>query len=68
MALFQAHLPFAVVGSTEEVKVGNKLVRARQYPWGVVQGEGLQAHPKPPVCAQANLDTSPALPSTSTSV
>lgn len=39
MALFQAHLPFAVVGSTEEVKVGNKLVRARQYPWGVVQGK-----------------------------
>lgn len=38
-APFQAHLPFAVVGSTEEVKVGNKLVRARQYPWGVVQGE-----------------------------
>uniref|UniRef100_A0A8C6YR36 Septin n=1 Tax=Nothoprocta perdicaria TaxID=30464 RepID=A0A8C6YR36_NOTPE len=34
-----AHLPFAVVGSTEEVKVGNKLVRARQYPWGVVQVE-----------------------------
>ncbi|NXP31057.1 SEPT8 protein, partial [Leiothrix lutea] len=39
LALFQAHLPFAVVGSTEEVKVGNKLVRARQYPWGVVQVE-----------------------------
>ena len=38
-APFQAHLPFAVVDSTEEVKVGNKLVRARQYPWGVVQGE-----------------------------
>lgn len=34
----QAHLPFAVVGSVEEVKVGNKMVRARQYPWGVVQG------------------------------
>ncbi|KAG7464811.1 hypothetical protein MATL_G00169650 [Megalops atlanticus] len=34
-----AHLPFAVVGSTEEVKVGNKSVRARQYPWGVVQVE-----------------------------
>ncbi|KAB5565407.1 hypothetical protein PHYPO_G00241030 [Pangasianodon hypophthalmus] len=34
-----AHLPFAVVGSGEEVKVGNKLVRARQYPWGVVQVE-----------------------------
>lgn len=35
----QAHLPFAVVGSVEEVKVGNKTVRARQYPWGVVQGK-----------------------------
>lgn len=35
----QAHLPFAVVGSVEEVKVGNKAVRARQYPWGVVQGK-----------------------------
>ncbi|XP_053497984.1 septin-8-A-like isoform X3 [Ictalurus furcatus] len=34
-----AHLPFAVVGSGEEVKVGNKLVRARQYPWGAVQVE-----------------------------
>ncbi|XP_041947144.1 septin-8-A isoform X1 [Alosa alosa] len=34
-----AHLPFAVVGSVEEVKVGNKTVRARQYPWGVVQVE-----------------------------
>ncbi|NWQ80156.1 SEPT8 protein, partial [Columbina picui] len=43
LALFQAHLPFAVVGSTEEVKVGNKLVRARQYPWGVVQGKVLRA-------------------------
>ena len=35
----QALLPFAVVGSVEEVKVGNKTVRARQYPWGIVQGE-----------------------------
>uniref|UniRef100_A0A673LP97 Septin n=1 Tax=Sinocyclocheilus rhinocerous TaxID=307959 RepID=A0A673LP97_9TELE len=33
------HLPFAVVGSTEEVKIGNKMVRARQYPWGTVQVE-----------------------------
>jgi len=33
------HLPFAVVGSTEFIKVGNKNVRARQYPWGVVQVE-----------------------------
>lgn len=31
------HLPFAVVGSNDFVKVGNKMVRARQYPWGVVQ-------------------------------
>ncbi|KAI3373845.1 hypothetical protein L3Q82_022425 [Scortum barcoo] len=37
-ASMNAHLPFAVVGSVEEVKVGNKTVRARQYPWGVVQG------------------------------
>jgi len=27
------------VGSNEEVKVGNKLVKARQYPWGTVQVE-----------------------------
>ncbi|XP_044516216.1 septin-8-like [Gracilinanus agilis] len=32
-----AHLPFAVVGSMEEVCVNNKLVRAREYPWGIVQ-------------------------------
>lgn len=36
---FQSHLPFAVVGSTEEVKIGNKMVKARQYPWGTVQGK-----------------------------
>lgn len=35
----KAHLPFAVVGSDEEVKIGNKMVKARQYPWGTVQGE-----------------------------
>lgn len=33
------HLPFAVVGSSEFVKVGSKMTRARQYPWGVVQVE-----------------------------
>ncbi|KAL4669259.1 hypothetical protein H8959_007813, partial [Pygathrix nigripes] len=32
-----AHLPFAVIGSTEELKIGNKMMRARQYPWGTVQ-------------------------------
>ncbi|KAJ6647110.1 Septin-2 [Pseudolycoriella hygida] len=31
------HVPFAVVGSTEFVRIGNKTVRARQYPWGTVQ-------------------------------
>ena len=36
------HLPFAVVGSSEFVKVGSKMTRARQYPWGVVQGNILQ--------------------------
>ncbi|XP_028671687.1 septin-6 isoform X1 [Erpetoichthys calabaricus] len=34
-----AHLPFAVIGSTEEVKIGNKMMKARQYPWGTVQVE-----------------------------
>ncbi|RDD38937.1 Septin-2 [Trichoplax sp. H2] len=32
-------LPFAIIGSREKVKVGNEHVRARQYPWGVVQVE-----------------------------
>lgn len=32
-------VPFAVVGSTEFIKVGNKQIRARQYPWGTVQVE-----------------------------
>uniref|UniRef100_A0A671S3F0 Septin n=1 Tax=Sinocyclocheilus anshuiensis TaxID=1608454 RepID=A0A671S3F0_9TELE len=36
------HLPFAVVGSTEEVNIGNKMLKARQYPWGVVQGENTE--------------------------
>lgn len=33
-----SHIPFAVVGSTDFAKVANKMVRARQYPWGTVQG------------------------------
>ncbi|XP_074947979.1 septin-10 isoform X2 [Phalacrocorax aristotelis] len=37
--IMNGHLPFAVVGSTEEVKIGNRMVRARQYPWGVVEVE-----------------------------
>lgn len=34
-----AHVPFAVVGSSDFVRIGSKSVRARQYPWGTVQGE-----------------------------
>ncbi|KAG8201422.1 hypothetical protein JTE90_024295 [Oedothorax gibbosus] len=34
-----ALLPFAVVGSTDFVRIGNKMVRARQYPWGTVMVE-----------------------------
>ncbi|XP_050692224.1 septin-2-like isoform X1 [Eriocheir sinensis] len=34
-----SQLPFAVVGSTDFVRVGNKMLRARQYPWGTVQVE-----------------------------
>lgn len=39
--LLQGYLPFAVVGSMEKVKIGNKMVRARQYPWGIVKGKGI---------------------------
>ncbi|KAM9061510.1 septin-8-like [Sarcophilus harrisii] len=35
-ARMNAQLPFAVVGSTELVRVGEQLVRARRYPWGAV--------------------------------
>lgn len=35
------HVPFAVVGSTDFVRVGNKMMRSRQYPWGTVQGKVL---------------------------
>jgi len=38
-ANMNSHLPFAVVGSTEEIKLGNKMVKARAYPWGTVQVE-----------------------------
>lgn len=57
--LLQNQLPFAVVGSMDEIKVGNKMVKARQYPWGTVQGRGwngfkLQLNPplqyNPPGC------------------
>ena len=37
----QDQVPFAVVGSTDEIVVGGHKVRARQYPWGTVEGESL---------------------------
>ncbi|XP_011439178.1 septin-11-like isoform X1 [Crassostrea angulata] len=37
--VMNGHVPFAVVGSSDEVKIGNKMVKARQYPWGTVQVE-----------------------------
>ena len=33
-----SHIPFAVVGSNDFARIGNKMVRSRQYPWGTVQG------------------------------
>lgn len=38
------HVPFAVVGSTDFVRVGNKMMRSRQYPWGTVQGKACVFH------------------------
>ena len=37
--LFQQQLPFAVVGSREEVVINGEKCRARQYPWGTVVGK-----------------------------
>ncbi|TFK44276.1 GTP binding protein [Crucibulum laeve] len=33
----RAMLPFAIVGSEEEIEIDGQLVRARIYPWGVVE-------------------------------
>lgn len=30
-------MPFAVIGSEEEVEVDGQLVRARIYPWGIAE-------------------------------
>lgn len=32
-------MPFAVVGSEEVIEIGGRKVRARQYPWGIVEVE-----------------------------
>lgn len=33
----QALLPFAIVGSEEEIEVNGEMIRARRYPWGIVE-------------------------------
>ncbi|XP_065533917.1 septin-10 isoform X3 [Lathamus discolor] len=38
-SIMNGHMPFAVVGSDEKVQIGKKMVRVRQYPWGIVQVE-----------------------------
>ncbi len=30
-------MPFSIVGSEEEVEIDGELVRARIYPWGIVE-------------------------------
>ncbi len=37
-----SQLPFAIVGSNDFCKVGSKMVRARKYPWGVVEGKTIR--------------------------
>lgn len=58
----QSHLPFAVVGSTEEVKIGNKMVKARQYPWGTVQGKP-GSHPAQEMSVLTFIETAATSPS-----
>ena len=40
----QAALPFAIVGSEDEVVIDGRRIRCRQYPWGIVEGN---AHNSP---------------------
>ena len=37
-------MPFAVVGSREEVVINKEKVRARLYPWGTVEGNLANPH------------------------
>ena len=36
--LFQAAIPFSVIGSNTIVEVNGKKIRGRLYPWGIVDG------------------------------
>ncbi|CAG8808608.1 7430_t:CDS:2, partial [Gigaspora rosea] len=38
----RALLPFAIIGSEEEIIVNGRAVRGRQYPWGVVEVDNPQ--------------------------
>ena len=38
----RALLPFAIIGSEEEIMVGGTSVRGRRYPWGVVEVDNPQ--------------------------
>ncbi|GAA5912720.1 hypothetical protein JCM6882_005770 [Rhodosporidiobolus microsporus] len=38
----RALMPFAIVGSEEEIEVNGEAVRARQYPWGIVEVDNPQ--------------------------
>ncbi|KAI7882275.1 Septin [Lichtheimia hyalospora FSU 10163] len=38
----RALLPFAIIGSDEEINVGGRTVRGRQYPWGAVEVDNPQ--------------------------
>lgn len=40
-------VPFAVVGSREELVVNGHKVRARMYPWGTVEGKSTTCRPSP---------------------
>ena len=37
--IFQASVPFAVIGSNAVVEVNGKRTRGRLYPWGIVEGK-----------------------------
>ena len=37
ISIYQAMMPFAIVGSEEEIEFDGQPVRARIYPWGIVE-------------------------------
>lgn len=47
LTIRQAGSPLATVSSREQITVGGRAVRVRQYPWGVVEGAFLSLHTGP---------------------